>query len=133
MDSVKGLTSGGALTSAREPEELKRGAHVLPPTQTIVDGTAQLQPLTVEQERHHVEKLHGEQASVCGREAHRGSRRKRRPFVTITRMPRDNVSFSALFVFLEHGTNCRIRFCSPERKKILPCMSRTVLNAEGGT
>ena len=40
-----------------------------------VDGAAaQLHPLTVEQEQHHVEKVHGEQASVSGREAQRGSK-----------------------------------------------------------
>ena len=42
-----------------------------------VDGAvAQLQPLTVEQEPHNIEKVHGEQASVSGREAHRGLPKK---------------------------------------------------------
>ena len=40
-----------------------------------VDGAvAQLQPLTVKQELHHVEKVQGEKASVYAREAHRGSK-----------------------------------------------------------
>ena len=77
-DQLKSLTGNSALTSAREPKELNRGAQVPQPTRTMdvlesgtVDGVAgavaQLQPLTVEQERHHVEKVHGEQASVSGR------------------------------------------------------------------
>ena len=68
-------------------KELTRGAHVPRPTQTVdvlvggaVDGcdgpVAQLQPLTVEQDRHRVEKVTGEQASVSGREAHRGPKRR---------------------------------------------------------
>ena len=79
---VKSLTSHRALTSAREPKELTRGAHEPRPTRRVdvrvrgaidgVDGAVtQLQPLTVEQERHHVEKARGEQVSVGGREAHR--------------------------------------------------------------
>ena len=62
-------------------------AHVPQPTRTMdalvsdavddVDGAvAQLQPLTVEQERHHGEKVSAEQASVSGRKAHRGSTKK---------------------------------------------------------
>ena len=80
---VKRLTSNRALTSARESKELTRGAHEPRPTRRVdalvrgaidgVDGAVtQLQPLTVEQERHHVEKARGEQVSVGGREAHRG-------------------------------------------------------------
>ena len=45
-----------------------------------VDGderaVAQVQPLTVQQERHHVVKVHGEQANVSGGKAHRGSKKK---------------------------------------------------------
>ena len=72
-DSVKveGLTGDPARTGAREPKELDRGAHVPRPTQTVdvlvrgaVGAAAQLQPLTVEQERHHVENVQGENASV---------------------------------------------------------------------
>ena len=73
-DQLKSLTGKSALTSAREPKELNRGEQVPQPTRTmdvlesgtvdVVDGAvAQLQPLTVDQERHHVEKVHGEQAS----------------------------------------------------------------------
>ena len=84
------LKSDSALTSARESKELNRGKHVPHPTRKMdvlvsgavdgVDGVdvaaTQLQPLTVDQERHHVEKVHGEQASVSGREADRGSKKK---------------------------------------------------------
>ena len=72
---VLSLTSDRALTSAREPKELIRGAHEPRPTRRVdllargaivdVDGAVtQLQPLTVEQE------------SVGGREAHRGPQKK---------------------------------------------------------
>ena len=87
-DSVKSRT-GSALTSAREPKELKRGVHVAQPTRTMgmlkggavygVEGAvAQLQPLTVEQERHHVEKVQGEQANVSGRKARQWQQRRSR-------------------------------------------------------
>ena len=77
-DQLKSLTGKSALTSARDPKELNRGEQVPQPTRTrdvlesgtvdVVDvAVAHLQPLTVEQERHHVEKVHGEQASVSGR------------------------------------------------------------------
>ena len=41
-----------------------------------VDG-AQLQPQTVDQERHHIKKVHGEQARVGGCAAHRGGQKER--------------------------------------------------------
>ena len=74
-----------AFTSTNANDGLVSGA---------VDGVdvvaAHLQPLTVEQERRHVEKVHGEQAIVSGREAHHGSEIKERHARTKARHTRQS-------------------------------------------
>ena len=75
-ESVKRLTVSRTLACAREPSELRSGAHEPQPAcptgvlirSTIhgVDGAAaMLQPLTVKQRLHHVEKVQGEDANVA--------------------------------------------------------------------
>ena len=74
---MKSITGERALTSAREPKELNRGAHEPQPACPVdvldvrdavdgVDGAvAKPQPLTVEQVRHHAE-VHREQGPKRG-------------------------------------------------------------------
>ena len=77
LSQVRGSPTS-SIVAAHEPRP-KRTVDML--VRGAVDGVdgavSRLQPLTVEQVRHHVEKVHGEQVSVSGREAHCYLQKKR--------------------------------------------------------